>query len=312
MIYQASHRKDKEKGDPKVGGHPSACASYLHIASALHLSVRSGFDCMAVKPHAAPMDHTFHYMMDLLLEKDLSRFDKEKSKIAMMGLRKYSKNGEPVFQSYHSAYDADNHNFLPSGTVGIPPVQLGYLAHAYRLAKDNGFNVPEKAHFWAVMGDSEYREGSLQEALPDFAERELGNLTWIVDYNRQSLDGNRITNKEVMNGTDDRRIERTRKRFIEAPGIKWNDFLKRYDIEKIDLFKMNIEGAEKDILRLISDFSPIQRFIISCHDFRANHGDGEQYRSKDIVLKVLKDNGYKIKTFSYGISWSDDWIYAER
>ena len=29
-------------------------------------------------------------------------------------------NGEPVFQSYHSHYDPDRHNFLPSGTVGIP------------------------------------------------------------------------------------------------------------------------------------------------------------------------------------------------
>ncbi len=209
MIYLANHRKDKVKGDPKIGGHSSACASYLHIAAALHLKVRKGHDCIAVKPHAAPMDHTFHYLLNLFLEKDFTRFDLEKSKVAMHGLRKYSAQGEPVFQSYHSAYDCDHFNYLPSGTVGIPPVQLGYLAHAYRLAEDNNFEVPKDAHFWAVMGDSEYREGSLQEALPDFAERELGNLTWIVDYNRQSLDGNRITNNDIMNGTDNERIERT-------------------------------------------------------------------------------------------------------
>ena len=29
MIYQANHRDDKEKGDPKVGGHVSASASAL-------------------------------------------------------------------------------------------------------------------------------------------------------------------------------------------------------------------------------------------------------------------------------------------
>src|SRR5690606_14502396 len=46
-------------------------------------------------------------------------------------------------------------------------------------------------------------------AIPDFAERQIGNLTWIVDYNRQSLDGHRITNKKIMSGTDNVRIEKT-------------------------------------------------------------------------------------------------------
>jgi len=113
-----------------------------------------------------------------------------------------------VFQSYHSAYDPDFHNFFPSGTVGIPGVVAGYMAHAYTFAKRHGYDVPD-AHFWCLIGDSEFREGSLFEAVPDFAEREIGNLTWIIDYNRQSLDGHRITNKEIMDGTDDSRIART-------------------------------------------------------------------------------------------------------
>lgn len=230
MIYLANNRKDKAKGDPKIGGHPAACASYLHIAAAMHLVVKTGFDHLAVKPHASPMDHSFNFMLDLLLESNLDRFDDEKAKQAMHGLRAYSKNGEPVFQSYHSAYDPDFHNFLPSGTVGIPPVQLGYMAHAYRMLKDNGFEVPHNAHFWALMGDSEYREGSLQEALPDFAERELGNLTWIVDYNRQSLDGHRITNKEIMNGTDNERIART----AEASG--WDVIQVRHGKKRLAVF----------------------------------------------------------------------------
>lgn len=231
MIYMANNRKNKAKGDPKIGGHPSACSSYLHIAAALHLVMKTGFDHIAVKPHAAPMDHVFNYFMDLFLDKDLERFDDEKAKKAMEGLRAYSQNGEPVLQSYHSAYDPDHHNFLPSGTVGIPPVNLGYLAHAYRLLKDHGYEVPEDAHFWAVMGDSEYREGSLQEALPDFAERELGNITWIVDYNRQSLDGHRITNKEIMEGTDNERIARCAK----ASG--WEVIQVRHGKKRQEVFK---------------------------------------------------------------------------
>jgi pyruvate dehydrogenase E1 component len=208
MIWQANNREDVEKGDPKIGGHPAACASSLHITGALHLLVKTGFDYVANKPHAAPVDHSYNYLMELFLNPDLSKLPQEEMDKAMMGLRQFSTDGSPVFQSYHSVYDSDHHGFLPSGTVGIPPVNAGYLAHAYRFCKEHGYNVPE-AHFWSILGDSEFREGSCYEAIPDFAERELGNLTWIIDYNRQSLDGHRITNKEIMNGTDDTRIERT-------------------------------------------------------------------------------------------------------
>ena len=208
MIYQANNRTDKDKGDPKIGGHQSASASALHIMGALHLIVKSGFDHVANKPHASPTDHSYNYLMDLFLNSDFSKLTLEQKNTAMMGLRKYSKNGEPVFQSYHSTYDSDHHNFLPSGTVGIPPVNAGYLALAYRFAKEHGFDVPQ-AHFWALSGDSEFREGSMFEATPDFADRELGNLTWIVDYNRQSLDGHRIVNQKIMAGSDADRIEKT-------------------------------------------------------------------------------------------------------
>lgn len=211
MIYEANTRDDKQKGDPKVGGHPAASTSALSILSALHLVVKSGFDHIAVKPHASPADHSLNYLLNLLLGKDLKPLSQKDQETAMYGLRKFSQNGEPVFQSYHSSYDPDHHNFFPSGTVGIPPVNAGYMALAYRFAQEHGYQVPEGAHFWALIGDSEFREGSLYEALPDFAERQLGSLTWIVDYNRQSLDGHRITNKKIMRGTDALRLERTAK-----------------------------------------------------------------------------------------------------
>ncbi|MEZ4872815.1 MAG: hypothetical protein R2827_11390 [Bdellovibrionales bacterium] len=172
MIYLANHRDDIEKGDPKVGGHASASTSALHILSALHLLVKTGYDHICNKPHASPADHALNYLLDLFLNKDLSRMTIDECNIAMHGLRKFSSEGEPVFQSYHSAHDPDRHNFLPSGTVGIPPVNAGYLALAYRFAKEQGYNVPD-AHFWSLIGDAEFREGSLLEAAPDFAERDL-------------------------------------------------------------------------------------------------------------------------------------------
>jgi len=270
MIFQANNRSDKEKGDPKIGGHQSASASALHIMGALHLIVKSGFDHIANKPHASPTDHSYNYLLDLFLKSDLSKFTQEEKNTAMMGLRKYSKNGEPVFQSYHSAYDPDHHNFFPSGTVGIPPVQAGYLALAYRFAKEHKYEVPD-AHFWALSGDSEFREGSMYEAVPDFADREIGNLTWIVDYNRQSLDGHRIVNQKIMEGTDADRIEKS----MAANG--WEVIQVRHGSKRLalfkrpggDLFKNFLEKElydyELQALLLVQDMKALKKGIAKEH-----------------------------------------------
>lgn len=270
VIYQANHRNDKEKGDPKIGGHPAACASALHIMGALHLIVKTGFDHIANKPHASPTDHSYNYLLENLLHEDLSKLSQEEADTAMMGLRKYSKNGEPVFQSYHSAYDSDKHNFFPSGTVGIPPVQAGYMALAYRYARDHGYEVPD-AHFWALSGDSEFREGSMYEAVPDFAERELGSLTWIVDYNRQSLDGHRISNQKIMNGSDADRIERT----MAANG--WEVIQIRHGSKRQNLFKKTggeifknfieneLQDYELQALLLVKDMKALKKGLTKEH-----------------------------------------------
>jgi pyruvate dehydrogenase E1 component len=270
MIHQANNRPDKEKGEPKVGGHQSGSASALHIMGALHLIVKTGFDHIANKPHASPTDHSYNYLLDLFLNSDFSKLTEEQKNTAMMGLRKYSKNGEHVFQSYHSAYDSDHHNFFPSGTVGIPPVQAGYLALAYRFAKDHNYDVPD-AHFWALSGDSEFREGSMYEAVPDFAEREIGNLTWIVDYNRQSLDGHRVVNQKVLNGSDADRIEKS----MAANG--WEVIQLRHGSKRIALFKKPGGEAFKNFLEkelfdyelqallLVQDMKALKKGIVKEH-----------------------------------------------
>lgn len=249
MIFQANHRKDKTKGDPKVGGHSSGSSSALHILGALHLRVKTGFDHIANKPHASPADHSYNYLLDLFLNKDFTKLTEEEKNQAMMGLRAFATKENPhVFQSYHSTYDCDHHNFFPSGTVGIPPVNAGYLALAYRFAREHGYSVPE-AHFWCVIGDSEFREGSLFEATPDVAEREIGQLTWIVDYNRQSLDGHRIVNKDIMHGADADRIERT----MAANG--WEVIQVRHGQKRLKLFKGK-QGTElkKWFEEILSDY----------------------------------------------------------
>ncbi len=216
MIDVANSRPGVERGEPKVGGHPAACASSKHILAAIHLVLKEPEDYMANKPHVSPLDHGLNFLLQNFREADGSRMSLERSRIAMQHLRHYSSEGLPVFQSYHAEADPDGYRFFPSGSVGIPPVNALYTALGYKLAEDHGIEIDEKPTFWCLMGDSEFREGSLMEAMPDAGERSLGRLVWVVDYNRQNLDGTRVINEDAMRGTDADRIVK----IAEANG--WN------------------------------------------------------------------------------------------
>lgn len=281
MIDIANHKREHDRTDPKVGGHPAASASALHILGALHLWVKGPFDHMAVKPHASPADHSYNYLLrNLFKHGTVERLGDEEMKMAMHGLRKFSASGEPVFQSYHSAWDPDGLNFCPSGSVGIPPVMAAYLAHAYRFAEEHGYLVPKGAHFWALIGDSEFREGSLYEAMPDAAEREIGTLTWIVDYNRQSLDGHRITNRQIMGGTDDKRIERT------ALANGWEVIQVKHGRKRLAAFKKPGGNLFKDCLENSFDDYEYQS-LLRTKDDKVIH---EAFFKKDSRLTNFLDS----------------------
>lgn len=243
MIYMANKRDNGAKGDPKIGGHPSACSSAMEILSALHLAVREPQDFMACKPHASPVDHANHYLMELFEEKDGSQMSKDRATLAMRHLRHFPQSkDEPVFQSYHSDHDPDCWHYLPSGSVGIPPVNLYYLATALEMAKAQGFETPANTHFWCLIGDSEFREGSVMEAMPEVAERSIKNVTWIVDYNRQSLDGDRILNEGGTKIKDNDRIE------ITARANGWDVIQLRHGKYRMEIFDHEKGDLLRDVL----------------------------------------------------------------
>jgi len=99
---------------------------------------------------------------------------------------------------------------------------------------------------------------------------------------------------------------------VEVGTLPWAKFVERYDLKRIDLMKINIEGAERPLLAHIDDFSAVRRLIVSCHDFRAEHGHGEYFRTKAYVIERLSALGFDLKFFNFGINWADDFVYAER
>ena len=62
------------------------------------------------------------------------------------------------------------------------------FAAVTRRYVDAHFGPRDGSRFVALLGDAERDEGHVWEALADPATRGLGNVLWVVDFNRQSLD----------------------------------------------------------------------------------------------------------------------------
>lgn len=80
-----------------------------------------------------------------------------------------------------------------------------------------------------------------------------------------------------------------------VPGVPLDALVKQHNLTRIDLLKMNIEGAEALAIEgMMQSFPIIRALCISCHDFRANRGDGEFFRTKALVERRLQAAGFRI------------------
>lgn len=62
----------------------------------------------------------------------------------------------------------------------------------------------------------------------------------------------------------------------------------------IALLKMNIEGGEKLALKgAVQVLKRTRNVVIAAHDFRADRGEGEQYRTHAFVVAFLRENGFR-------------------
>jgi pyruvate dehydrogenase E1 component len=90
-------------------------------------------------------------------------------------------------QAYPSrTKDTDNVDFSTS-SVGLGAVAPLFAAVARRYV-DAHFGDGPRSRFIALLGDAELDEGNVWEAVFDPVTHGLGNVMWVVDFNRQSLD----------------------------------------------------------------------------------------------------------------------------
>jgi FkbM family methyltransferase len=69
----------------------------------------------------------------------------------------------------------------------------------------------------------------------------------------------------------------------------------RMALRKINFLKMNIEGAERYALLGMKSVLPcIQTLCVACHDFLADRGCGEHFRTRAFVERFLVEHGFKV------------------
>ena len=74
-----------------------------------------------------------------------------------------------------------------TGSVGIGATAPIWGAFARRYI-DASFGPTGRGRQYSLVGDAELDEGAVWEAILDPSVHELGEIVWIVDMNRQSLD----------------------------------------------------------------------------------------------------------------------------
>jgi pyruvate dehydrogenase E1 component len=153
-----------------VGGHQASSASVTSIMTALYFEHLRAPDRVSVKPHASPVLHAIEYLLGSLEERYLTTLRE------FGGLQSYpSRLKDPV--------PAD----FSTGSVGIGATAPVWSAVAHRYVAGH-FNVPVGGRQVAILGDAELDEGAIWEAIVDPMVSRLGEVLWIVDLNRQSLD----------------------------------------------------------------------------------------------------------------------------
>jgi FkbM family methyltransferase len=80
---------------------------------------------------------------------------------------------------------------------------------------------------------------------------------------------------------------------VEA--VTFDELCARYAIGRIDFLKMNIEGAERfALLGMTQAIRRIRHVSVCAHDFRAARGEGEDFRTHDLVVRTLENAGFTL------------------
>lgn len=169
IVHHANKIRPNESG-VKVGGHQASSASMVTIMTELWFEQLSSEDRISVKPHASPVLHAIEFLTGMLDEQWMTTLRQ------FGGLQSYpSRRKDPVPADYST------------GSVGIGATAPIWGAVSRRLT-DTLTGSRSRGRQYSLVGDAELDEGAIWEAILDPTVQDLGEIVWIVDLNRQSLD----------------------------------------------------------------------------------------------------------------------------
>jgi len=172
-IHNANHIRENNDG-LKVGGHQASSASLATIMTALYFDVLRPQDRVAVKPHASPVFHAIQYLFGHQTRDKLERFR------ALGGAQSYPSRTK----------DTDDVDFSTGSVgLGVAMTLFSSIVQDYVRLKNLGDGKRPTGRMIALVGDAELDEGNIFEALLEGWKHDVRNLWWVIDYNRQSLDG---------------------------------------------------------------------------------------------------------------------------
>ena len=204
MIDHANHVRPNPTG-LKVGGHQASSASMTSIMTVLWFRHLRPEDRVSVKPHASPAFHAISYLLARLDESYLTRLRE------FGGLQPYpSRTKDPDGPDYSTGSEG----------IGATAPIWGALARRY---VQQHFGVGGTGRQYSLLGDGELDEGACWEAINDPMVSGLGEVVWVVDLNRQSLD-------RVIPTLAARRLAG----MFDAAG--WQVITVKYGHEMLDLF----------------------------------------------------------------------------
>jgi pyruvate dehydrogenase E1 component len=258
-IVDAANR-ERDTGDGvKVGGHQASSASLVTVMTALWFAHLDTGDRVSVKPHASPVFHAIQYLLGHLDRRYLTTLR------AKGGLQSYPSRTK----------DPDGVDFS-TGSVGLG-VAAPLFAAAARRYVDAHHGPRPHSRFVALLGDAELDEGNIWEVVADPATTGLGNVTWIVDFNRQSLD-------RVVPGV---RITQWRAQF-EAAG--WHVVELKYGRRLRAAFAEPGGEALRDWIDAMPNEQYQALFGLDGAEMRALFLDGAPAAVSDLVAGLLDDD----------------------
>ena len=160
-----------QPGGLKVGGHQASSASMVTIMTALWFRQLRAEDRVSVKPHASPVLHAINYLLG------------ELDAAYLTTLREFG-----GLQSYPSRPRTRTRpTTRPARSASARPRRSGARSPAGTWTRRFGA-VPAAGRQYSLVGDAELDEGACLGGVLDPMVAELGEVVWVVDLNRQSLD----------------------------------------------------------------------------------------------------------------------------